>query len=166
MKRLFKGLVLASLFVSILSVSSCSTPAGQEENYLHVIGEYEQPMPDAGFRLNLSYNGPMDMRQKFNKWADSLRHEVPSMVRTNENIYLNYMPEQMGKKVNPNMFQTSVTYNIIVPDSATYGRIMQDALDHRFSFNVNVSSTFIDDAQRQKRSRRCWRKHLRMPGLN
>ncbi|PRY09716.1 hypothetical protein CLV24_11855 [Pontibacter ummariensis] len=121
----------------------------EEEEYLQVIGEYEQPMPDAGFRLNLSYNGPLEMRKKFMVWADSLQKQVPGMMLTNESIFVNYMPEQMGQeKIRPEMFQTSVTYNINVPDSATYSRIMQDALAHHFPFSVNVSGTFVDPSRR------------------
>lgn len=97
-----------------------------QEDYLEVIGEHEQSMPDAGYRLNLCYNGPMGMRNKFMEWADSLRKQVPDMVLTSENIYIHYMPEQIGQeKIRPEIYQTSVSYNITVADSAMYGRIMQ-----------------------------------------
>ncbi|MCC9138612.1 hypothetical protein ACFSKU_03015 [Pontibacter silvestris] len=79
--------------------------------------------PEGGYRLNLSYNGPLDMRNQFITWVDSLQQKVPSMVKMNENIYVNYMPEQMGRKVNKNMFQTSVSYNLIVQDSSMYDSI-------------------------------------------
>ena len=143
-----------ALLAGAATLSGCQVRGEEEEEYLEVIGEYEQTMPDAGYRLNLSYNGPMSMRQQFMQWADSLQQEVPNMVLTNENIYINYMPEQMGQeKIRPGMFQSSVSYNVTVPDSATYGRIMRDALRHNFPFNVNVSGTFVDPAKRQELQR-------------
>ncbi|MFD3001596.1 SIMPL domain-containing protein [Pontibacter toksunensis] len=133
------------------TLSSCQVRDEEKEDYLEVIGEHEQTMPDAGYRLNLSYNGPMGMRNEFMEWADSLQKQVPNMVLTSENIYIHYMPEQMGReKIKPEMYQTSVSYNITVADSAMYGRIMQDVLRHNFPFSVNVSGTVIDPAKRQQ----------------
>ncbi|GAB3529759.1 hypothetical protein GCM10027443_09530 [Pontibacter brevis] len=133
------------------ALSSCQHRDEAQEDYIEVIGEHEQAMFDAGYRLNLSYNGPMDMRSKFMQWADSLQKQVPSMVLTSENIYLHYMPEQMGQeKIRPEMYQTSVSYNITVADSVMYGRIMQDVLRHKFPFSVNVSGTVLDPARRQQ----------------
>ncbi|GHA79801.1 hypothetical protein GCM10007389_37550 [Pontibacter akesuensis] len=121
----------------------------QEDDYLQVIGEAEMPMDEAGYRLNLSYNGPMHIRHKFAAWADSLAKELPGMALINESVYMNYMPEEIGKqKLRPDMFQTSVSYNVTVPDSATYGRIVRDALAHQFPFNLNVSGTFVEEAKR------------------
>ncbi|AKD05352.1 hypothetical protein PKOR_22760 [Pontibacter korlensis] len=150
MRKLNVWVLVALLGLGTLS--ACETRSStEEENYLQVIGEYEQSMPDAGYRLNLSYNGPMNMRARFTRWADSLQQVVPSMVLTSDNTYLNYMPEQMGQeKIKPSMFQTSVSYNIVVPDSATYGRIIQSALDHKFPFNVNVSGTFVEPERKQE----------------
>lgn len=148
MKRGNNWLVAALLVAGL--VSGCDNRALQpEENYLQVIGEAERPMVDAGYRLNLSYNGSMESRERFTQWADSLAKKLPGMSLINESVYFNYMPEQMGKeKIKPSMFQTSVSYNVTVPDSATYNRIIQDALDRQFPFNVNVSGTYLDEAKR------------------
>ena len=153
--------VLACL-LGAATLSGCQTrTAATEEDYLQVIGEYERPMPEAGYRLTLSYNGPMTMRHEFIRWADSLQQKVPSMLLTNDNTYLNYMPEQMGKeKIKPAMFQTSMTYNIVVPDSATYGRIIRSALNHRFPFNMNVSGTVVEPEQKQKLQQELMQKAL------
>ncbi|WP_181885107.1 SIMPL domain-containing protein [Pontibacter diazotrophicus] len=133
------------------TLSSCQVHDEAQEDYLEVIGEHERSMPDAGYRLNLSYNGPMGMRDKFMEWADSLQKQVPNMVLTSENIYIHHMPEQMGQeKIRPEMYQTSVSYNITVADSAMYGRIMQDVLRHNFPFSVNVSGTVLDPDKRQQ----------------
>ncbi len=153
--------VLAAL-LGAATLSGCQTrTANPEEDYLQVIGEFEQPMPEAGYRLSLTYNGPMNLRQEFIHWADSLREEVPSMMLTNDNTYFNYMPEQMAKeKIKPSMFQTSMTYNIVVPDSATYGRIIQSVLDNGFPFNLNVSGTFVEPAEKQKLQQELMQKAL------
>jgi hypothetical protein len=132
-------------------LSSCDMRSDTEEEYLEVIGEHEQTISDAGYRLNLSYNGPVNMRKSFLHWADSLQKVVPSMVLTNENIYFHYMPEQMAKeKIRPDMFQSSVSYNITVGDSAMYARIMKDVLDRNFPFSVNVSGTYLDQDRRRQ----------------
>ncbi len=153
---------VCSALLGLGALSSCETrSAAEEENYLQVIGEYEQQMPEAGYRLNLSYNGPMHMRPAFTRWADSLQQVVPSMVLMNDNTYLNYMPEQMGQeKIRPGMFQTSVTYNLVVPDSATYGRIIQSALDHNFPFNMNVTGTFVEPERKQELQQELMQKAL------
>ncbi|WP_266202334.1 SIMPL domain-containing protein [Pontibacter kalidii] len=150
MKRL--NLWVLSALLGVGTLSSCQTrSAAEEEDYLQVIGEYEQQMPEAGYRLSLSYNGPMRLRPAFTRWADSLQQVVPSMVLTNDNTYLHYMPEQMGQeKIKPGMFQTSLTYNMVVPDSAAYGRIIQSALDHNFPFNMNVTGTFVEPERKQE----------------
>lgn len=119
-----------------------------EQNYLEVIGEYEQQTPEAGYRLNLSYNGPIGLRDKFMKWADSVQQVIPSMVKTNEGIFLNYMPEQMGKKINKDMYQTSVTYLLTVADSALYSEITSDLIRRNIPFNLNVMGTFMDPDQK------------------
>ncbi|HEY4650739.1 MAG TPA: SIMPL domain-containing protein [Pontibacter sp.] len=119
-----------------------------DERYLEVIGEYDQATPDAGYKLNLSYNGPMEMRQKFQVWADSLQKELPGMVKTNDNIYLNYMPEQMGKRITKDMYQVGVTYLVNVADSATYQRIADDLLKRNVPFSLNMMGTFIDPAKK------------------
>lgn len=138
-----------ALLAGFGTLSSCQVRDDAQEDYLEVIGEHEQSMPDAGYRLNLSYNGPMSMRSEFMEWADSLQKQVPGMVLTSENIYIHYMPEQMGReKIRPEMYQTSVSYNVTVADSAMYGRIMQDVLRHNFPFSVNVSGTVLDPAKR------------------
>ncbi len=142
-------LLALSLATSISLLSSCDNRnTATEENYIEVIGEYEQPTPDAGYRLNLSYNGPISMRDKFQKWADSLQQKFPSMVKTNENIFMNYMPEQMGPKINKNMFQVGVSYILTVSDTAAYNQITRDALKRNFPFNVNVMGTFVEPGKR------------------
>ncbi|WP_439879574.1 SIMPL domain-containing protein [Pontibacter sp. MBLB2868] len=142
-------MLLPALLLGLGLMVSC-TPYTEEDNYLEVIGEYEQQTPEAGYRLNLSYNGPVELRDKFTAWADSMKKEVPSMVKSNENIYLNYMPEQMGKKISKDMYQTSVTYLLTVNDSAMYSNITQDLLKKNLPFNLNVMGTFIDPARKVK----------------
>ncbi|MCC9166302.1 hypothetical protein [Pontibacter harenae] len=83
MKKMYFG---ALAFIMSLSTLCSCTSTDSEENYVEVIGEYEQQMPEAGYRLNLSYNGPLAMRDKFVVWADSLKRLVPTMAKTSENI--------------------------------------------------------------------------------
>lgn len=140
-----------ALLAGVATLGSCDTRSTAAEDYLEVIGEAEQTMPDAGYRLNLSFNGPMNMRDKFSTWADSLQKEVPNMVLTSDNIYINYMPEQMGKeKITPNMMHSNISYNIIAADSAMYGRILRDMLRRNIPFNLNIAGTFLDQGQRRK----------------
>lgn len=140
-----------ALLASVVALGSCDMRSNAGEDYLEVIGEAEQNMPDAGYRLNLSFNGPMSMRAKFSAWADSLQQEVPNMVLTSDNIYINYMPEQMGQeKITPNMMQSSISYNILAADSAMYGRILRDMLRRNIPFSLNIAGTFLDQEQRQK----------------
>ncbi|WP_161890971.1 ATP-binding protein [Pontibacter russatus] len=140
-----------ALLAGVGALGSCDMRSNAGENYLEVIGEAEQTMPDAGYRLNLSYNGPVSLRDKFSAWADSLQREVPGMVLTSDNIYINYMPEQMGQqKITPNMMQSSISYNILAADSAMYGRILRDMLRRNIPFSLNISGTFLDQEQRRK----------------
>ena len=140
-----------ALLAGVGTLGGCDMRGNAGEDYLEVIGEAEQTMPDAGYRLNLSYNGPMNMREKFSTWADSLQKEVPSMVLTSDNIYINYMPEQMGQeKITPNMMQSSISYNILAADSAMYGRILRDMLRRNIPFSLNIAGTFLDQEQRRQ----------------
>ncbi|MFD2515101.1 SIMPL domain-containing protein [Pontibacter locisalis] len=143
------GLVL---ILSVAAFAGCQVREREEANqdYLEVIGEYEQQTPEAGYRLNLSYNGPIEQREKFLKWADSVKQVVPSMVKMNEGIYLNYMPEQMGKKISRDMYQTSVTYLLTVSDSSLYSSLTEDLLERNIPFNLNVMGTFMEPEQKTK----------------
>lgn len=147
MKRLFKNALLICL--AAVFFSACDQKAvGEEERYLQVIGEYEQAMPDGGFRLNLSYNGPMSLRKKFDTWADSMQKVLPGMVKTNDNIYINYMPEQMGKKITDDMFQVGVGYNLTVADSTTYSQITKDLLRQNIPFSLNMTGAFVEPGKK------------------
>jgi hypothetical protein len=147
MKKLFFILTLGLL--SLGFSSSCTTNDNdQEEDYLVVIGEAEMQLPNAGYRLNLSYNGPMSIRPKFITWADSIQRELPGMSKISENIFLNYMPEQMGKEVNKDMYQTSISYWINVEDSTLFADITQDLLNRNIPFNINVMGTFLDPVKK------------------
>ena len=140
-----------ALLASLGAFSGCDLRSNAPEVYLEVIGESEQTMADAGFRLNLSYNGPLSMRGQFTAWADSLQKEIPDMVLTSDNIYINYMPEQIGKgKIQPNMMQSNISYNIVAADSAVYGRILRDMLRRNIPFNLNIAGTYLDQEQRRK----------------
>jgi len=119
-----------------------------EDNYLEVIGEYDEVTPDAGYRLTLSYNGPMSMRDKFQVWADSMRRVLPGMVKTNDNIYLHYMPEQMSKRPSSDMYQVGVTYMVNVADSATYDQLAKDMLKRKIPFSLNMTGTFIEPSKK------------------
>jgi len=151
-----------ALVAGVGSLGSCQMRNEAEEESLQVIGEHEQLVPEAGYRLNLSYFGPLSGRQRFMAWADSLQKVMPHMVLTNESMnIMNYMPEQMGQEqIKPGMFQSNVSYNILVPDSATYGRITRDALRHNFPFNVNVTGTFVDPGKRQELQRKLMQQAL------
>ena len=137
MKRMH--LAILAFATGWLSLSSCEFREPGNDNYLEVIGQHEQQMPEAGYRLNLSYNGPMDKRDEFVAWADSLRQKVPGMVKTNESIYVNYMPDQMGRNVSKDMYQTSVTYLLTIEDSTLYNQISEDLLQHNFPFSINIT---------------------------
>ncbi len=131
-------------------MAGCGNRHTTEEGMLTVIGEYEQTMPDAGYRLNLSFNGTMRQRNEFMRWADSLQREVPSMMLTSDNVYINYMPEQAAQQhTQPDMFQSNISYNIIAADSAMYQRILKDILRRNLPFNLNVGGTFLDHGKRQ-----------------
>jgi len=150
-----------ALLTGFSTLNSCQMRSSPGEDYLEVIGEFEQTMPDAGYRLNLSYNGPMSMRGNFMHWADSLQKQVPSMVLTSDNIYINYMPEQMAQeKIKPSMMQSNISYNIIAPDSATYGRILRDMLRRNIPFNMNIAGTFLDQTKRQQLQQELMQKAL------
>ncbi|MCJ8164571.1 hypothetical protein MKJ04_06905 [Pontibacter sp. E15-1] len=136
--------------VGLYLLSSCDTRRNRDEaTYLTVIGEYEQPMPDAGYRLNLSFNGPLRQRGAIKRWADSLQQQVPSMVLTSENVYMNYMPEQAAK-LQPELLQANISYNIIAADSAMYTRIMDDLLRRKILFSLQVGGTVVDHEERQR----------------
>lgn len=150
MKKMHLWLLALAGSATLLAGCGQRDLADDDDHYLEVIGEYDQVTPDAGYKLNLSYNGPMEMRQKFQTWVDSLQQELPTMVKTNDNIYLNYMPEQMGKRVTPNMYQVGVTYMVNVADSATYQRIADQLLKRNIPFSLNMMGTFIDPAQKAK----------------
>ncbi len=141
-----KLLLLNTLLVLVLAlISGCQTYE-TEHNYIEVIGEHEQQMPDAGFKLNLSYNGPMANREKFEKWVDSVQLKVPGMVKTNENIYLNQMPEERDIRVKPEAYQTSINYILNAPDNKLYNSITDDLLRRGIPFNINVMGSYMDPA--------------------
>lgn len=142
MRKTYLWLIALAGSATLLAGCQQRTTA-DDEHYLEVIGEHEQVTPDAGYRLNLSYNGPMEMRQKFDVWIDSLQKELPGLVKTSDNIYLNYMPEQMGKRPTRDMYQVGVSYMVSVTDSATYNRLAQDLLKRNIPFGLNMMGTFI-----------------------
>jgi len=144
MEKLLKKVGLLCLAAGLLTACKMETEKDEEGRYLEVIGEYEQAIPDGGYRLNLSYNGPMSLRKKFDVWADSMQQVLPSMTKTNDNIYINYMPEQMGKKITDNMFQVGVGYNVLVNDSSTYNSIAKDLLRQNIPFSLNMTGAFIE----------------------
>lgn len=152
---------MTALLLALGALSGCETRQAEgEATYLEVIGEHEQQMPEAGYRLNLSYNGPLDKRDQFVAWADSLKKTVPSMAKTNESIYLNYMPEQMGLPVTRAMYQTNVTYLLNAADSALYNRITNDLLRRNFPFNVNVLGAYLEPAQKTELQQQMMQKAL------
>ncbi|WP_242920266.1 hypothetical protein [Pontibacter liquoris] len=137
-------------FAALLCLGSCNKnkPADTGDNYLQVIGEYEQQLPGAGYRLNLSYNGPVAMRHAFVAWADSLQNKVPDMVKSNESIYVNYMPGQTGMHIRKDMYQTNITYILTVADSSLYAHLTQDLLRRNFPFTINVVGAALDPAKK------------------
>ncbi|MBF9255034.1 hypothetical protein I2I11_17180 [Pontibacter sp. 172403-2] len=148
MKRMH--LTTLALAAGWLALSSCELRETGNENYVEVIGQHEQQMPETGYRLNLSYNGPLDTRDQFVAWADSLRQKVPGMVKTNESIYVNYMPGQTGHGISKDMYQTSVTYLLSVKDSALYSRISADLLQRSFPFSINITGSYLEpDREKQ-----------------
>lgn len=144
MRRIYTCVLV--LLVSPILLVSCEQQENSktEENYLEVIGEYDEVTSDAGYRLTLSYNGPMSMRAKFQAWADSVQKVLPGMVKTNDNIYINYMPEQMNKRPSSDMFQVGVTYIVNVSDSAAYDNLAKDMLKRNMPFSLNMTGTFMD----------------------
>jgi hypothetical protein len=147
MKKFVKGVLL--ILWSAVIVAGCEPMAEKSESqYLEVIGEHDETTPDVGYRLNLSYNGPMQLREKFQMWADSVQKIFPGMVKTNDNIYINYIPEQMGKRIRPEMYQVGVTYMLSVSDSATYTRMANDLLKRNIPFSLNMMGTFIEPEKR------------------
>jgi hypothetical protein len=147
MKKLVANALLLCLFFSVLA-SCYKQNSGSDESYLQVIGEYEQATPDGSYRLTLSYNGPISMQKKFQTFADSLQKQMPDMVKIHDNIYINYMPEQMGKKISDEMYQVGVGYNLIVTDSATYNRIAKDLQSRLIPFSLNMTGAFVDPKQK------------------
>lgn len=125
-------------------------PAESDGNYLEVIGEYEQPSPEAGYRLNLAYNGPLSQREGFEKWVDSVQQKVPGLVKISENIYVNYMPEEMGRKPTRSDLQTSISYMLNASDSTLYNRLANDLLKSNLPFSLNVMGTYLDPATKTK----------------
>ena len=137
-----------TLSLGVLSSCENRTITQAEPDYLEVIGEYEQTYEEAGYRLNLSYNGPLSMRERFQHWADSLQKQHPEMVKVNENIFVNYMPGQTDRKISRSMYQVGVAYNLTVADTAAYNRITRDALRRGFPFSINVTGTFTEPARK------------------
>ena len=148
MRKLHINILFLGLAASVFS--ACDNRISEtDEKYLQVIGEYEQTTPDGGYRLVLSYNGPVSTRNNFQYWADSLQKVMPEMVKTNDNIYINYMPEQMGKTISDNMYQVGVSYNLIVKDSATYNSISKDLLTRQIPFSLNMTGSFIGPEKKE-----------------
>lgn len=135
---------MLSLMAGLAFLSSCdSRSSHSKEEYLEVIGEYEGTMPEGGFRLNLSFNGPLDMRNKFQVWADSMQQITPGLMKINDNIYLNHMPEQTGRNFNRSHYQVGVTYSLQVPDSVMYNRVTEDLFRRNLPFQLNVAGSIL-----------------------
>ncbi|MBC5992360.1 SIMPL domain-containing protein [Pontibacter cellulosilyticus] len=147
MKRLFQ--FSAAFLIGAALFSGCE-PVEAEENFVEVIGEFEQPSPESGYRLNLSYNGPMTKRDGFAKWVDSVQQQVPSMVKLSENIYVNYLPEEMNRRPGRNDMHTSISYLLTASDSTLYNRLVKDLLKTDLPFSINVMGTYIDPARKTK----------------
>jgi hypothetical protein len=155
------NLVNLFLVIGFLVFTSCQTSDREiDEEYMEVIGEAEQQTPNAGYKLNLSYNGPAKFRNKFIKWADSVQQHIPSMVKVNEGIYMNLPPEQMGKKITTDMFQTSISYLLTVTDSSIYNKLTEDILKKNISFNLNIIGTFLSPEQKSELHRDMFRKAM------
>ncbi|WP_018479131.1 hypothetical protein [Pontibacter roseus] len=138
-------LQVLTLTILLIIVSGCDTRrAAAEEEYIEVVGEYEGSLPEAGFRLNLTFNGPLDMHDRFQVWADSMQRQTEGMVKLNDNIYLNHMPEQMGRKISRSQFQVGVTYSLNVADSAAYNRITRDLFRRNLPFHLNVTGSYLE----------------------
>lgn len=149
-----KQILWLALGMFALGLSSCvKVEPDEQQDYLEVIGEAEMQTPDAGYKLNLTYNGPMGLRDSFVTWADSLQRKIPGMVKTSENIHINYMPEQAGQRINKDMYQTNISYMLHVQDSTTYSAITQDLLNRKIPFNLNVMGTFINPEEKAKLQR-------------
>jgi hypothetical protein len=147
MKRLCCRVLV--LFGGAAILSGCERrEVYKEAHYLEVIGEYDEVTPEAGYRLTLSYNGPMNMRNIFQAWADSVQKVLPGMVKTNDNIYINYMPEQKEKRPGSELFQVGVTYIVNVTDSATYEQLARDMLKRQIPFSLNMTGTFMEPAKK------------------
>ena len=147
MKKLFN--LGATFILGVLLLSSCQ-PMEADENYFEVIGEFEQPSPEAGYRLNLSYNGPLSQRDGFVKWVDSVKQQVPNMVKLSENIYVNYLPEEMNRRPVRGDLQTSVSYMFTATDSTLYNRLAKDLLKRNLPFSLNVMGSYMDPDTRIK----------------
>ncbi len=150
MKKMQLWLLAVSGSATILVSCQVRETSEDEKHFIEVIGEHEQVTPDAGYRLNLSYNGPMKQRAEFQSWADSVKKVFPEMMKVNDNIYMNYMPEQTGKPIKPEMYQVGITYMISVEDSAAYGQLTDDLLKHNIPFNLNMTGTFVNPQDRLK----------------
>lgn len=135
----------------IVCLISCRQHSDEQGHYLEVIGEAEQAMPEAGYKLNLFYNGPLPMRNQFRQWADSLQKQVPSMMLTSDNIFFNHMPDMEGRQSrSPDQMQSSMSFNILVADSAMYSRILRDLVKRQLPFNLNVNGTYLAQEKRQE----------------
>lgn len=138
------------LYTSILAAglamfASCDARRDDaREEYIQVIGEHDENLPEGGFRLNLTFNGPLDMRDRFQVWADSLQRVTPGMLKLNDNIYINHMPEQMGRKISRSQYQVGVTYSLQVADSAAYNRITRDLFSRNLPFHLNVTGSSLE----------------------
>lgn len=147
MKKLFE--LGATFILGALLLNGCQ-PMEADENYFEVIGEFEQSSPEAGYRLNLSYNGPLNQRDGFVKWVDSVKQQVPSMVKLSENIYVNYLPEEMNRRPARGDLQTSVSYMLTATDSTLYNRLAKDLLKRNLPFSLNVMGSYLDPDTRIK----------------
>lgn len=148
MKKQLLSFVLVMIILGLCSCTKAETEPQQD--YLEVIGEAEMITPEAGYKLNLTYNGPMEMRNSFVTWADSIQQKLPGMIKTSENIYLNHIPEQTSRRINKSMYQTSVTYLLNVEDSTLFASITQDLLNRNIPFNLNVMGTFMKPEQKAR----------------
>ncbi|MHA6248296.1 SIMPL domain-containing protein [Pontibacter sp. CAU 1760] len=146
-----KTLYRLLLMLCLAGLGSCRQYSDEQGHYLEVIGEAEQAMPEAGYKLNLFYNGPLPMRNQFRQWADSLQKQVPSMMLTSDNIFFNHMPGmEVNQPSSPDRMQSSMSFNILVTDSAMYSRILQDLVRRQLPFNLNVNGTYLEPKKRQE----------------
>jgi len=148
MKKTYR--IMLALVTGLALLSSCESrrPGATTEEYLEVIGEYEGTVPEGGFRLNLTFNGPLDLRDRFQAWADSLQKVTPGMLKLNDNIFINYMPEQIGRRISKSQFQVGVTYSLQVADTASYNRITRDLFRRNLPFHLNVTGSYQNPEQK------------------